>query len=129
MDDPKLKNLRGKKLLLVEDDEFVRDATVRILSLYGLEIISAGDLSEAMAEFSRDKFNLALIDVNIPGGGGIEVYRKIRADKFDFPMILISGDLDSEIADSCREDRYLSFVHKPYDPIQMANQLAVICGA
>ena len=126
MDDSRFKNLQGKRLLLVEDDEFVRDATVRIFSLYGIEIVTAEDSEGAVKAFFKNGFDFALIDVNIPGGGGVGVYQQIRAEYADFPVVLISGDLDSELAIKFKEDRYLSFAHKPYDPLEMANRLAII---
>jgi DNA-binding NtrC family response regulator len=111
------------RLLLVEDDEFVRNATKKILELKGFIITAVEHGIEAIQSFRSDKFDLALIDINIPGGGGIDVYKQIRSKKVDFPIVLISGDLDLEEFIEFKKDRYFSFIHKPYDPIQMVNHL------
>jgi DNA-binding NtrC family response regulator len=120
----KKNNLR---LLLVEDDEFVREAAKRVLELQGFVITAVGDGSSVMRVFYEQKFDLAVIDINLPGGGGIPIYKEIRSRFPKFPMVLISGDLEPGIVDQFKEDIYLSFVHKPYDPIQMGQRLISLC--
>jgi|GEM_PF-5965740 len=128
MSDSVLPLNNNPRLLLVEDDEFVRDATKKILELKGFIITAVEHGIEAIQSFRSDKFDLALIDINIPGGGGIDVYKQIRSKKVDFPIVLISGDLDLEDMAEFKKDRYFSFIHKPYDPIQMVNHLLSVSG-
>lgn len=114
---------KNPRLLLVEDDEFVRDATRKLLELQGFVVTAVEHGMEAVQTFNPDKFDLALIDINIPGGGGISVFKSIRKKKTDFPVVLISGDLDLEDMVEFKSDRYFSFIHKPYDPSQMVSHL------
>ncbi len=128
MTDPMLNQKINLKLLLVEDDQFVRDAAKRVLELQGFTIIAVGEGSAAVRFFDEQKFDLALVDINLPDGGGVNVYKEIRAKNVGFPIVLISGDLDPEIMNTFKDDPKVSFVHKPYDPVQMGEFLRSLCS-
>ena len=116
------------RLLLVEDDIYVLDATKKLLEIYGFLVASVETASAAIEVFKSASFDLALIDINIPGGGGISTYREIRNLKNDLPVILLSGDGDPEQLNQFASDTFLSFVSKPYEPESFVKKLKQACG-
>lgn len=85
---------RGREtLLLAEDDEHVR-ALMRIaLSSNGYTLLEAVDGLEALelAGRHRDELDLVVSDVSMPGLGGPELVRALRADGIDVPALFVSG--------------------------------------
>lgn len=79
------------RVLLMEDEAFVRDAVNIALSQTGLELVSVGDGKDGLAAFEAGEFDLAIIDIYMPKLDGVKVIRQLRARKPDLPIIAISG--------------------------------------
>jgi signal transduction histidine kinase/DNA-binding response OmpR family regulator/CHASE3 domain sensor protein len=71
-------NLRKFKLLLVDDNEENRFIVKRYLNDFGLEIVEAVDGEDAIATFKRQKFDLVLMDINMPKKDGLAATKDIR---------------------------------------------------
>jgi two-component system response regulator RegX3 len=77
-------------VLLVDDDEAVRDALGGALRLEGFDVEGAGDATEALAAFERVGSDVVLLDLVLPGASGLEVCREIRR-RSTVPILMISG--------------------------------------
>lgn len=78
-------------VLVVDDDQRVRDMLVRFLDDQGFEVSTAGDGAQMLAQFSSRKFDVILLDLNLPGGkDGLDLAREIRAQS-DVPIIMLTG--------------------------------------
>jgi len=80
-----------EKILVVEDNDFVRMQIVRFLQEEGHEITEAKDGEDALLKISND-FSLAIVDVRMEPVGGFEFIRSIRGSDMDIPVILVTGD-------------------------------------
>jgi CheY-like chemotaxis protein len=69
----------AKRVLLVEDDRFLRRAGEAVLRRCGLTVLLAVDGDEALALARREKPDLVLLDMLMPRRSGIEVLRELRA--------------------------------------------------
>ncbi|HEY3452348.1 MAG TPA: ATP-binding protein, partial [Myxococcales bacterium] len=74
-----LRELRGVKLLIVEDDPGTREALAEMLSLYGVEIKTAASAAEAMEVFEGFAPQVLLCDIAMPDEDGVSLLRRIRA--------------------------------------------------
>lgn len=72
--------LRGKYILIVEDDEFISDVYQKKLSMEGFEVALAKDGEEALRLLRERKPDLVLLDIMIPLKNGFEVLSEMRAD-------------------------------------------------
>ncbi|MFT5679566.1 MAG: CheY-like chemotaxis protein [Myxococcota bacterium] len=87
----------GARVLVVDDEEALRDVLGDMLRLLGHEVTIAGDGSEALEHFKRARLNdrpftLVVLDLMIPGGlGGADILSQMRADIPDLKAIVSSG--------------------------------------
>jgi PAS domain S-box-containing protein len=112
------------KILVMDDNEFVRDAVASVLRTCGYEVIECGSGTEALdllrqAALEDKPFSLLVLDVMIPGQmGGIEVARIVRTQSKSIPIVLMSGYTEERLEHLERRgiDDYL---HKPFKMIEL----------
>ncbi|MDP2709324.1 MAG: response regulator [bacterium] len=84
-----------KKILLVEDDSFLRDICLKKLNKEGFEAVSAVDGEEAIKKAGEFKPDLVLLDIILPSIDGFEVLRALRASADntvkDAPVIMLTN--------------------------------------
>jgi len=80
------------KILLVEDEMFVRELYERVLKQSSLEVITAGDGITGL-QAADEKPDLILLDIMIPGLNGIEVLRRLKqnANTSSIPVVLLTN--------------------------------------
>ena len=86
------------RLLVIDDEEDYLKAIVQRLELRGIEVHGVGSGKEALAYLDghRDEVDLVLLDVKMPGMGGIEVLRRIRRDHANLKVIMVTGHASEE---------------------------------
>jgi CheY-like chemotaxis protein len=103
------------KLLLVEDEPRVRDATERVLRRIGHEVSSVESMPEALAWMARGAaLDLIISDVMMPGGTGVDLLRAIRAEGRLTPVLLVSGFAAEEIERNLEQCERVAFLAKPW---------------
>jgi CheY-like chemotaxis protein len=87
------------RILVGDDNEQMRRLVVELLEREGHEVSEASDTDEVVAEVSRARPELLVLDVQMPGGGGITALREIRSDPANegLPVLLLSGSVDLEV--------------------------------
>ena len=87
------------KILLIEDDKFLRDLISQKLKSEGYEVVEAAEGREGLEKIKKEKPNLVLLDLVLPGIDGFEVLKKIKEDPStsSLPVIILSnlGQKDS----------------------------------
>ena len=78
------------KILVVEDDQFIREGISEYLSEFGYEIIQAKDGQEALINFNNNDINLVILDIQIPFLNGLEVLKEIRK-KSKLPVLMLTA--------------------------------------
>jgi len=88
-------NVSGGKILIVEDDKFLRDLILKKLKTEGYETIFAVDGEEALKTTKEEKPVLVLLDLILPGIDGFEVLKQLKADASEnirqIPVIILSN--------------------------------------
>ncbi len=80
-----------KKILLVDDDESIQLLYREELQEDGYDVVSATNGDEALAHFKRQKPDLVILDIQMPGLNGIEVLRQMKSIDAEIPVILSSA--------------------------------------
>jgi CheY-like chemotaxis protein len=105
-----------KRVLIVDDEESTRLLLERILeSVAGLEMTLAGNGEEALELLSGRSFDLILLDLLMPGIGGIEALTRMRgsAANRDTPVIVVSMLADADTKVVCQSMGVVDYLVKP----------------
>ena len=81
-------------LLIVEDDPAIREGLELTLGLEGYQTLAVIDGDQALMRLTRERIDLVLLDVMLPGRNGFEVLREIRKGRRDLPVILLTARTD-----------------------------------
>jgi DNA-binding response OmpR family regulator len=83
-----------RRVLIIDDDAAVREALGRVLTEAGYEVSAAADGEEGARLFGPEEVDLVLLDLNLPGQGGWEVFERLTARYPFVPIIIITGMTD-----------------------------------
>jgi response regulator RpfG family c-di-GMP phosphodiesterase len=86
------------RILVVDDEEFIREIICRKLSGEGFECDSAPDAEEGLEKVTKGSFDCVLSDIHMPGMSGLDLLSRIRETNDDIPVILITGAPDIDAA-------------------------------
>ncbi len=84
-------NGRDSRILIVEDDQAVREALERALGFEGYEIETARDGAVALSMLRNHSYDLIVLDVMMPHLDGLETCRRIRAGGDDVPILMLTA--------------------------------------
>lgn len=85
-------------LLIVEDDEGFRDTAVRWMTRKGHRVEQAANGQEALRHCDRRHFEVAIVDMNMPGISGLEFLQRLREQNVDTEVIILTGQGTIETA-------------------------------
>jgi two-component system response regulator RegA len=81
----------GRTLLIVDDDERFRERLMRAFRERGFDVRGAGDYDQAMASARAETPELALVDLRLPGGSGIELVRAFKELDTTTNVVVLTG--------------------------------------
>jgi|GEM_PF-222448 len=118
---------RGNEtILLVEDEQSVRELAARILRDRGYQVYEAHDGNNALnmvQSHPERKFHLLLTDVVMPGMSGKELADRLKLTMPDLKVLFISGYTDNAIVHHGVLDKGVNFIQKPFTPESLARKL------
>lgn len=105
-------------LLIIEDEEILRELLTLALSAKGYKILSAADAEEGVMVYKQyaEKIDLVISDFGLPKFDGFEVLKRLKAINLDIKFILASGYIESEQRTKFLNEGVREIVQKPYDP-------------
>lgn len=117
-------------VLVVDDEDIIRDLAIEVLSQYGYEVLSAADGHEAVEIYSRirDDIDIVILDMIMPRMGGKEAFEKLRAINPDVKVLLSSGYSLDDAARAILQDGARGFIQKPFDIDKLAKQIEAVCS-
>jgi DNA-binding NtrC family response regulator len=106
--------MQGKRILIVDDEASLRTALFRALDRKGYQVITSASYKEAETVSQSDKpLDLALLDLRLPDGDGIELMGKLRAVHPNIQVIILTGHASIETAVEATRKGAFHFVTKP----------------
>ena len=106
---------RGR-VLVVEDEAYVRDSLVEMLGSRGFEVSAAASVADALAALGRSPVDVVLTDLKMPGADGTELVKKIQATFTDLPVIVLTGQGTVASAVECLRAGASDYILKPAGP-------------
>ncbi len=104
-------------ILLVDDEEVIRDLTREVLESQGYQVLVAKDGDDAIKIFNdcHDRIDAVVLDMVMPQKGGLETYRVLKKIKPNVKVLLSSGYSQEGNAQDILDEGVLDFVQKPYN--------------
>lgn len=115
------------RILVIDDDEAMRDLMSRALRMKGYDVVAARDGHEGLAEFERAGPDLVVTDLYMPNVDGIETIMALRAQQPGLPIVATSGgdSRSSFIAlDSAGDLGATVVLPKPFSPDELWDAVA-----
>ncbi|MFQ5425188.1 MAG: response regulator transcription factor [Phycisphaerae bacterium] len=101
-------------VFIVDDDEAMRTAFVDLLETVQLPTESYDTAERFLEQFAPDRRGCLLLDIRMPGMGGIELHKRLIARQVTLPVIIISGHGDIPMAVEAVRRGALDFIEKPF---------------
>ena len=119
---------RPRRILLVDDEEVVRQVATRMLERLGFHVLAAQSGEEALASYAAGpgEIDLVLIDVSMPRISGAECFRRLQEIDPAVRAVLSSGYGQDRAARSLLGLGLAGFIQKPYQLAELSN---VVSGA
>jgi two-component system, LuxR family, response regulator FixJ len=111
------------EVFIVDDDPSVRAALSVVLSGEGFVATCFADGVSFLAAARSRTPECVLIDVHLPGGSGLDVLRKLDAQRYPVPIFVISGRGDIPTAVEAIRNGALDFIEKPFDPLNVVTRV------
>ena len=103
-------------ILVIDDEEAMRDSCRQALSLEGNRIEVAEDGVRGLAMLERESFDLVILDLKMPGLSGMEVLKKIKEQDTEIVVVVITGYATIEFAVEAMRIGAYDFIPKPFAP-------------
>ncbi|MDQ6810236.1 MAG: response regulator, partial [Verrucomicrobiota bacterium] len=117
-------------VMVVEDEEMLRDLSVTMLEAEGYRVIVAKDGQEALEVFElhRDEIGLVVCDLGLPKLSGRDVFLKMKKSRPGVRVIVASGYLEPRVRSEILQAGVLDTIQKPYDFRDMIGKIRAIIG-
>ena len=128
----KLKTLKDGKgqiaILIVEDDQDLREALATSLGDEGYQVISAQDADEAIASVKAHKVNIVFMDICLPDVNGVEVYKAIKKIQPAVTTVMMTGFFVQDLVDAAISAGAYAILYKPFTVDDILKMIKKITG-
>jgi two-component system, OmpR family, phosphate regulon response regulator OmpR len=121
-----IKNILGKKILMVDDDARIRELLQRYLTEQGFDIKTVADAKEMDVAMQNDHFDLLVLDLMLPGEDGLSICRRLRGNNISTPIVMLTArgdEVDRIIGLEMGADDYLP---KPFNPRELLARINAV---
>ncbi|MGH6724973.1 MAG: response regulator [Pseudolabrys sp.] len=82
-----------RRILVIDDKPYVRATILSVLRPAGFDVVAVDDGKIGLRKFDESTFDLAIVDLYMPGVDGVQVIKELRKRAPDFPIVAMSGVL------------------------------------
>ncbi len=112
------------KVLIVEDDEGLREALVDTLALAGYEWVEADCAEDALVKLKTEEVDIVVSDVQMAGMGGLALLRNIKQHWPNLPVLLMTAYANIEDAVAAMKEGAIDYMAKPFAPEVLLNMVS-----
>ena len=109
------------RMLIVDDEPIVRDSLGKWFAEEGYDVGVAESAAEALRRMADGRWDLALVDIKMPGVDGIELLHRLREVDPQLMIIIMTGYASVETAVAALKNGAYDYVTKPFDPDDIAH--------
>jgi CheY-like chemotaxis protein len=113
------------KILIADDSRFQVQVFASSLKPKGFELLFAQDALQAWMAAVRSNPDLIVLDINMPGGTGLEVLKRLRMSTKTqhIPVVVVSAEPNPEVESQARNLGAADFLHKPVEADQLCQSV------
>lgn len=114
------------KILVVDDDVRLRNLLSRYLTEQGFATLTVNDATDMDRALKRERFDLLVLDLMLPGEDGLSLCRRLRRERNDIPMLMLTAkgdEVDRIVGLELGADDYLP---KPFNPRELVARIHAI---
>ena len=119
---------RYGKLLIVENDDALRDRLAKAMSSRGFETVKAAGLSEAQSAIRESHPDFAVIDLHLEDGSGLEVVETLKRERSSARAIILTGYGNTPTAVAAVKLGAIDYLAKPADADEIVDALMATDG-
>jgi DNA-binding NtrC family response regulator len=120
--------VEGLRILLVDDDELIREALGDLLAVMGHTALPASGGREGLDLLDAGQpVDLVILDMNMPEMNGVETLERILALRPDLPVLMATGYSDADIAPLLARHPNVSSILKPFSTKELNRKLGELC--
>ncbi len=108
-------------ILIVDDESVVRDSLGKWFEEEGYTVDTASSAREALLKLPRQRWDLAVVDIKMPGMDGLDLQRKIREIDPEISIVIMTGYASVETAVRALKEGAYDYITKPFDPDDLAH--------
>lgn len=101
------------RVLVVDDDSDIRETVALVLERRAATVVAVPDAYQGLALLRAEPFDVAIVDVLLPGASGIELIERAGSLDTDVPIVVLTGLVRHELVDKATAAGAL-VVHKPF---------------
>jgi len=116
------------RIVIVDDDDEIRELLHRTLPADGFEILEARDGREAISLVEQEAPDLILLDWNMPNATGGDVLAELARQEVTVPVIVLTADDDPARREIAEALGAAAFLAKPFSPIELLNAIERLLG-
>src|SRR3954451_7500895 len=113
-------------VLVVDDDQDIREYLQDFLNAEGFEVTTLADPSAAVERIRDEVFHLVVLDLMMPKISGLDLLAQIRAVDDDIAVIILTGYPSLETASASIQHEVSAYIHKPFTPQDFRDVIARI---
>lgn len=110
-----------RKVFVVDDEKNICENVSKILSKEKYEVVQAQSRDEALAKIEKNRYDLVVLDLKIPGVQGMELLRAVKEKQPETRVIIITGYASIENAKESARLGIVDYLQKPFTPDEIRN--------
>ncbi len=120
--------MKGKKVLLVDDEVDFTASLGKVLRRRGFEVETASDGMTAVVRIAKEPFHVVILDVKMPGMDGMQVLAEIKRLAIDTQVILLTGHLSLSDEETGLKEGAFAYLFKPFPILKLVNLIEEAAG-
>ncbi|MBI5017712.1 MAG: response regulator [Deltaproteobacteria bacterium] len=116
--------MKERRLLIVDDEKNIRLTLAQSLRSLGVEVETAVYAEEALYKLAQNDYDLVLLDLELPGMGGMEMLRRAKRTRPDVPVMIITAYGTQETSEEALSLGAVEFVQKPFSSKEIRERVS-----
>jgi DNA-binding NtrC family response regulator len=116
--------IRGMKILLIDDDEWIRDSLRIFFEAEGCHILALETAEEGLTAVKDQIFDLIIVDYVLPGLDGIEFLKRIHHNQPDALKVMVTAYRNDSVVSEAKKLKVQGFIEKPFTSETLMASLA-----